>query len=120
MTRTNSSQSDKLRVERSRSSKRWRKHKRRKALRQFADKVWQVVIAPIKLLFVPTSLVEMFYFRGSKTGRRRGIKSTRQKIKYGWNETLRLPYRLISKGFNRRNLKDLLFLLPAVVATRRY
>lgn len=78
-------------------------------------KAWQVLIAPIKLLFLPASLVEMFYFRGRKTGRRRGIKSTSQRIKYGWKETLRLPYRLISKGFKRRNLKDLVFLLPSVV-----
>lgn len=122
MTRTKSSQSDQLDVERSRSaerscsSKRSRRRKRRKFFGQIMAWVWQVLIAPIKLLFLPTSLVEMFYFRGRKTGRRRGIKSTGQRIKYGWKETLRLPYRLISKGFRRRNLKDLLFLLPSMVA----
>ena len=120
MTRTKSSQSDQLSVERSagrsRSSKRSRRRKRRKLFGQIVERVWQVLIAPIKLLFFPASLVEMFYFRGRKTGRRRGIKSAGQRIKYGWKETLRLPYRLISKGFKRRNLKDLLFLLPSMMA----
>ena len=120
MTRTNSSQSDQLgverSVERSRSSKRSRRRKRRKFFGQVVDRVWQVLIMPIKLLFLPTSLVEMFYFRGSKIGRQRVVKSIRQRIKYGWKEALWMPYRLISKGFKRRNLKDLLFLLPSVAA----
>ena len=120
MTRTKSSQSDQLgverSVERSRSSKRSRRRKRRKFFGQVVDRVWQVLIMPIKLLFLPTSLVEMFYFRGSKIGRQRVVKSIRQRIKYGWKEALWMPYRLISKGFKRRNLKDLLFLLPSVAA----
>lgn len=93
-----------------------RKRKRRKLFSSIQDIIWRVAIIPIKLLFAPARLVEMFYFRGHKTGRRRGIRSVRQRVKYSLKEGLRLPYRLISKGFKRRKLKDLLFLLPAVTA----
>ena len=64
---------------------------------------------------MPASLVEMFYFRGRRTGRRRGIHTFRQRVRYRFKEVLRLPYRLISKGFKRRNFKSLVFLLPALV-----
>lgn len=75
-----------------------------------------MLTAPVKLLFMPAGLVELFYFRGQKTGRRRGVKTVRQRVEYGLKDVLRLPYRLISKGFKRRRLKDLAFLLPALVA----
>ena len=102
---------------RSRSSKRRRRNRYwRELLEQIQVGAWSALTAPIKLLFLPTKLVELFYFRGQKTGRRRGIKSLRQRVDYGLKETLRLPYRLISKGFKRRHLKDLLFLLPALAA----
>ena len=117
MPRTQPSHSDHIKsrrlTEQARPSKRWRKYKRRKFFGRIQDICWGVLIAPIKLLFVPANLIELFYFRGHKTGRRR-VKSVPQRIKYGLKESLRLPYRLISKGFKRRNLKDLLFLLPAV------
>ena len=120
MTRTHSSKSDHLGVERSaggsRSIQRSRQRRRRKFFSKIADTVWQVLIAPIKLLFLPTCLIELFYFSGIKTGRRRGVRSAGQRIRYGWKESLRLPYRLISKGFKRQNLKDLAFLLPSVAA----
>ena len=93
-----------------------RKRKRRKHLGPIQDTIWQMAIMPIKLMFAPASLIEMFYFRGHRTGRRRGIRSIRQRVKYSFKEGLRLPYRLISQGLKRRNLKNLLFLLPAVIA----
>ena len=119
MTRKHSSQSDRPASERQaaearRSSRRSRKRKRRKFFGQIQDGVWSVLTAPIKLLFMPASLVEMFYFRGHKMGRRRGVKSVRQRIKYWFSNALRLPYRLILTGFNPRHRKDLLFLLPAL------
>ena len=121
MTRTNS-QSDQPAAgsrasERPRSSsRRRRKYERRKFFERIRAGVWNILTAPIKLLFLPTNLVELFYFRGRKTGRRRGIKTIRQRIEYGFKEVLRLPYRLISTGFKRRNLKDLVFFLPALIA----
>ena len=93
-----------------------RKRRRRKHLGPIQDTIWQMAIMPIKLMFAPASLIEMFYFRGHRTGRRRGIRSIRQRVKYSFKEGLRLPYRLISQGLKRRNLKNLLFLLPAVIA----
>ena len=98
------------------SQRRRSKRKRQELFSRIQAGVWGFLIAPIKLLFLPTGLVELFYFRGQKTGRRRGVKSLRQRVKYSSKEALRLPYRLISTGFKRRNLKDLIFLLPALLA----
>ena len=38
-----------------------------------------------------------------------------KRVEYGLKDALRLPYRLILRGFRRRNLKDLVFLLPALM-----
>ena len=105
-----------LASERTRSSSRRRRRKRRELFARIQAFVWNMLITPIKLLFLPASLLEMFYFRGRKTGRRRGIKSLRQRVEYVLKDALRLPYRLISTGFKRRRMKDLVFLLPALGA----
>ena len=93
-----------------------RRRRRRELFEQIRATAWSILIAPVKLLFLPASLVELFYFRGQKIGRRRGINSLRERFKYGFKQMLRLPYRLISTGFKRRRLKDLVFLVPALVA----
>ena len=96
------------------SSRRRRKRTGRKFLKRTQAVVWSALTAPVKLLFLPAGLLEAFYFRGQKSGRRRRIKSMRQRVRYGLRDLLQLPYRLILTGFKRRHLKDLVFLLPAL------
>ena len=101
---------------RSASQKRRSKRKRLEFFGRVKASVWSVITAPIKLLFLPTKLVELFYFQGQKSGRRRRVKTLRQRVEYGLKDLSRLPYRLILTGFKRRRLKELVFLLPALVA----
>ena len=98
------------------SSRGHRRRNRRRRWERVQAVAWDAITAPVKLLFLPAGLVEMFYFRGSKIGRRRGLNTFRQRFRYHLKDMLRLPYRLISTGFKRRNLKKLVYLLPALAA----
>jgi Tfp pilus assembly protein PilF len=79
--------------------------------------IWAFLLIPVKLLFLPTKLIGVFYFRGLRSGnRKRRPKSLRDRAKFWWADAVKLPYRLVTTALHRSRRGELVYLIPAMVA----
>ncbi len=108
---------------RRRSKHRSRRRARRELERKIRGPVqliWSLILLPIKMLFLPARLIDVFYFRGLKTRRRRRRRhrtgSARRRARSWWKEATALPYRLVSTALHRRRRGELFYLIPALLA----
>lgn len=101
---------------RHRSGRRKRKELVRK-VRGPAKIIWSWILLPVKILFFPAQLIDVFYFRGIKTSRRKHRRgSNRRRLKSWWKDARAIPYRLISTALHRRRRGELIYLVPALLA----